>query len=176
MTFDELIFKELDQVWNTYLIRKHEKYETGRRIRQAKHIKIYWWEKFLNYMSKTDKSNPLMDLILDELKLYWKAYLPLYKRVRHRWYKTAWLDFHTRFNIVENVWDYADNIIDHTLDELIWGYPPILSWMLVEKPTSKNWENLLQFYIKKRYASKKNGDSETSNSWTNAQSSWTAES
>lgn len=149
-----------------------------RRPRQPKLIHIYWGQDFFEATSKTLDSNPLMRIILDTI---WKdsyRYYPIYTR-KNKWYRKdnnedmLWLK--TYYDTVNCVWDYANNKVDFAVDEVVWWYPPILTWLFVERPTStRNWD-LLIYFIKKRYASKTCSTSETIDWGTETESDWSSE-
>ena len=141
-TFEKEVFKELDLVWKTYLNK-------------------WVWIK-----------HPLMDIIL---RTIWKThyrYYPIYTR-ENTWYRqrtkdTRWPE--TYYDKVNHVRDYAWNKIDFGLDKVVWWYPPILTWLFVERPHNERHWDLLIYLIKKRYANKENGSSETVNWGTKTKS------
>jgi hypothetical protein len=61
------------------------------------------------------------------------------------------------------------------LDEVVWWYPPILTWLFVERPSNtKHWD-LLIYFIKRRYASKTFDSTEASDWGTEGESNWSSE-
>ncbi len=163
-TFETEVFKELDLVRKTYLNKwVWIKVEWVRRERSPKLIHIYWWESFFTALENSLDSNPLMRIILDNI---WKSdyrYYPIYTR-KNKWYRSKrneWRWPETYYDTVNHVWDYAGNRIDFWLDVVVWWYPPILTWLFVERPHNTRHWDLLIYLIKKRYASKKIDSSET---------------
>ena len=177
-TFEKEVYKELDFVWKTYINTwVWIKHTWVRRVRTPKLIHIYWWESFFKALEKSLDSNPLMAIIL---KAIWKPeyrYFPIYSR-NNSGYKAKKDDMRwptTFYDKVNRVRDYAWNKIDFGLDRVVWWYPPILTWLFVERPSNERHWDLLLYLIKKRYASKKINTSETSNWGTETKSSWGSE-
>lgn len=163
-TFEKLVFKELDFVRKTYLNKWSwiRYWDWKRRVRTPKLIHIYWWESFFRALDNNLDSNPLMRIILDTI---WKSdyrYHPIYSRNK-KWYRarywSRWPE--TFYDTVNCVWDYAWHKIDFWIDEVVWWYPPILTWLFVERPHNEEHWDLLIYLIKQRYASKKINSSET---------------
>lgn len=178
-TFQKDVFKELDLVWKTYLnIGRWIKQKWVRRPRQPKLIHIYWGEEFFKAAEKSLDSNPLMRIILDTIDKKDYRYYPIYSR-KNKWYRKTrepdMFELWTYYDTVNHVWDYADNQVDFWVDEIVWWYPPILTWLFVERPSNNSHWDLLIYFIKKRYASKENGASETINWGTKTESYWSSE-
>ena len=141
-------------------------------------IHIYGWQDFFEAVWKTLDSNPLMSIILDTIDKSDYRYYPIYSR-KNKWYRKEsngdMFELNTYYDKVNHVWDYANNKVDFALDEVVWWYPPILTWLFVERPSNtKHWD-LLIYFIKRRYASKEINTSETTNWGTETESSWSSE-
>lgn len=174
-TFEKEVFKELDLVWKTYLNTwVWVKYSWVRRARTPKLIHIYWWESFFRALENSLDSNPLMDIIL---RTIWKTqyrYFPIYAR-KNSWYRAVKEESRwpcTFYDKVNRVRDYAWNKIDFGLDRVVWWYPPILTWLFVERPHNERHWDLLIYLIKKRYANKTCSSPETVNWGTKTKSNW----
>lgn len=172
--FESDVFKELDLVWKTYLqTPRWFKRVWVRRWREPKLIHIYWWDEFFEAVSKSLDCNPLMRIIIDTIDDWYFRYYPIYSRTNKKYRTTERKDVRwvwTYYDRVWRVWVYEDNKVDFALDDVVWWYPPILTWMFVERPSSKvNWD-LLIYFIKKWYANKKMNTSETSNWGTEGKS------
>lgn len=178
-TFESVVFKELDLVWKTYVRRPlGVKIDWVRRVRTPKRIHIYWGKEFLEALQKTLDCNPLMHIIMETIGDEWMRYYPIYSR-HWTWYrikdkKTSW-NLWTYYDKVNRVWDYADNMIDCSLDEVVWWYPPILTWLFTERPSSEVHWDLLIYLIKKRHANKKKYSSEAIDWGTKGESTWSSE-
>lgn len=177
-TFEKKVFQELDLVRKTYLnnpigIKK----VWVRRAREPKLIHIYWDRDFLDELEKTLDSNPLMHIILETIGKLELRYYPIYSRT-HKWYrrrnlKSSW-EIWTYYDRLNRVRDYENNQIDFNLDTVVWWYPPIVTWLFTERPTSSKHWDLLIYFIKKRYASKEINSTETSNWGSETKSSWSS--
>lgn len=178
-TFEKEVFKELDLVWKTYLnVGRGIKMIWVRRERMPKLIHIYWWQDFFEAVWKTLDSNPLMSIILDTIDKSDYRYYPIYSR-KNKWYRKEsngdMFELNTYYDKVNHVWDYANNKVDFALDEVVWWYPPILTWLFVERPSNtKHWD-LLIYFIKRRYASKTFDSTEASDWGTEGESNWSSE-
>jgi len=174
--FDTLVFNELDLVRKTYLnVPNGIKRFWSRKNRRPKLIHIYGWEDFLKALEKSIDSNPLMRIILDTIGEPDLRYFPIYSR-NNQWYrrrssKTTW-DIWTYYDRVNRVRDYENNKIDFFLDKVVGWYPPILSWLYTERPTTNDKWDLLIYFIRKRYANKKISSTETVNWGTETESTW----
>lgn len=164
--FEHKVFEELDYVRSVYRIwgLRHRK-PWGRLVRKPKTIHIYWWEEFLNKVEWDSSCNPLMKIICKELWLPRERYYPIYSR-SWSWYKVhtsnddiAWDN--TRYDPVNRVWIYKENKVDHTIDYVVWWYPPILTWLYVNRPKIRDNDVLLLLITKWRYANQKKRASET---------------
>ena len=170
------VMKELDMVRKTYLHKSvWVKKLWVRRERQPKLIHIYGWKEFFDELEKTLDSNPLMRIILDTIGKPELRYYPIYSRSR-TWYRRIRVgssrEVGTYYDWLNRVWDYEWNKIDLSLDKVVGWYPPILTWLFHERPTSKKHWDLLIYFIKKRYASKEINSTETSNWRSETKSSW----
>lgn len=177
-TFEKEVFKELDLVWKTYLNKwAWIKRFWVRRERSPKLIHIYGWESFFKALENSLDSNPLMRIILDSIGKSDYRYFPIYTR-KKMWYRAKKRDDwwpETFYDKVNHVWDYAWNKIDFGLDVIVWWYPPILTWLFVERPHNTSHWDLLIYLIRKRHASKEINTSETINWGTEGESSWSSE-
>jgi len=166
-SFENLVFQELDLVRKTYLRRSAWiKKIWIRRARTPKLIHIYGWKDFFEALEKTLDSNPLMRIILDTIDIKGLRYYPIYSRSR-TWYRrkvnASTREIWTYYDRLNRVRDYENNTIDMSLDRVVGWYPPILTWLFCERPSSdKHWD-LLIYFIKRRYASKEINSAETIN-------------
>lgn len=177
-TFEKEVFKELDLVWKTYLNRwAWIKRFWVRRERSPKLIHIYGWEEFFRALENSLDSNPLMRIILDNIGKSDYRYFPIYTRNK-KWYRQKKEDDwwpETFYDKVNHVWDYAWNKIDFWIDVVVWWYPPILTWLFVERPHNTRHWDLLIYLIRKRYASKTFNSTEASDRGTEGESNWSSE-
>lgn len=169
-TFEDLIIKEIDDVFKTYYRWIHK--QDG-KFSRPKCMHVYWWVEFKNKVAKTLDSNPLMNIICKTIGVI-ELYYPIYSR-SWTWYrKSRWTqmnktwDFYVPvfYNKEERVWEYFNNQIDPLKDRLIWWYPLELTWLFIERPISEKKWDLLIYYIKKRYdTSKKKYDENPVINW-----------
>lgn len=165
-TFEKDVYKELDLVRRTYVNAwRWIKQPWVRRIRQPKLIHIYWWSDFYDAVWKTLDSNPLMHIILETIGRLDIRYFPIYSRKWKKYRFSQWKDhwwIWTYYNVNTQSWDYENNEIDLLLDEVVWWYPPILTWLFVNRPTDKRHGDILIYYIKQRHANQEKHSAETS--------------
>lgn len=166
-SFENQVMQELNLVRKTYLHRPIGIKKTGeRRKREPKLLHIYWGKEFYDELEKTLDSNPLMRIILDTIGRPEDRYYPIYTRSR-TWYRRKRISssraIGTYYDSLNRVWDYEWNTIDISLDKVVGWYPPILTWLFHERPTSEKHWDLLIYFIKKRYANKEKCATETSN-------------
>lgn len=160
-SFENIVYDELDQVWKTYLIKKHiiKEWQT-RKERSPKIIHIYDPERLYKHLRNNINSNPLMQFIFDTLGLKWKRYYPIYKRKNWRWFRIKsfqeW-SWETYYNTSERYRDYENNEVNKAVDIIAWWYPPIVTRLFCERPVDEKWNDVFTLLIKQRYANKIGG-------------------
>ena len=177
-SFENQVFEELDLVWKTYLhVPIGIKVKWIRRERRPKLIHIYGWKSFFDALENTLDCNPLMRIILDTIGKPDLRYYPIYSRQR-TWYRRANIkttrEVWTYYDRVNRVRDYENNQIDLFLDRVVGWYPPILTWLFVERPIREKHWDLLLYFINKRYASKEINTAETTDWRSETESAWSS--
>ena len=155
--FDEMVFKELDDIWETYSIKSRPIINWKRKA-MHKVWPCYNYDALVERTKTDDSSNPIMHLIYQTLSLEYETYYPIYKRKKNIKIRAKkWLAFLCDAYYNKNLknWEYTDNIIDHTKDEIFCWYPPIVTRLYCNDITDNDWNNVLVSLIKRRHANKK---------------------
>ena len=154
VVFDKIVFDELDLVYEVYSIHFRNISSKDKRTYQRKRIyslDIEEFSAFLNDWFNTE-ANPLMQIISE---VTWEDidYLPIYTRrgARIKNSDSKW----TYYNPWIAAYSYENNRVDPLIDTVYWGYPPMLTWLFMNRPKNKYWKDILIHYIKRRYANKK---------------------
>lgn len=160
---EDQIIEEIDYVMNAYcttfsnqLINFSQK--KMRRKSASKQLKDY-----LKSIGNTS-ANPLIKKIYDILWIkneneftyntYYSIYKRNYKKTKN---KRAGFDYDYRVKFNQYTWnrEYNCNKIIPDIDEVVYGYPPLLEWIYINEVKSGD-KDLLSYYAEKRYAIKTN--------------------
>lgn len=153
--FEAKILEELDLIWETYKLDKGKQNKNWVFCKR-KRLSCYDYDRLVERTKELSSPNPVMDIIFDTIWMDREQCFPIYKREKwHRalkWEALLWEPF---YDVRHRCRLYWDNWVDHTIDYIYSGYPPIVTRMFCNDMKNGDWENLLVYYIKKRYANKK---------------------